>query len=386
METTAPAVFQLGFILALAALAGWAARRVSLPAVIGYLAVGILVSEFTPGYVADRHQLEVLADVGVVLLLFEVGIEIDPLSLHRDRGHLLLLAPTQLVTGALVAGAMLYALGVSVAGAALLGLSIAMSSSVVVVNITRSRRRTTDPATEEDMLGWSVLQDLAGVLCAALLLVVLGIDQRGPAAAALGLVAFVAIAIAAAWAIPRALRRLRDEHDLFLLASLASGLVVAGIGATIFGIPLALAAFIGGLAISEGRDAQEARERFLPFRDVFAVLFFVAIGTLIDPAHLGGALPWIAVIVALVIATKLALVYVLALVGRLAVRRLQLAVGLGQIGEFSFVLASLALGAGVIGRELYTAVLASVAITIAMSTVGARLFPKPRALAAQSAP
>ncbi len=97
METTAPAVFQLGFILALAALAGWAARRVSLPAVIGYLAVGILVSEFTPGYVADRHQLEVLADVGVVLLLFEVGIEIDPLNLHRDRGHLLLLAPTQLL-------------------------------------------------------------------------------------------------------------------------------------------------------------------------------------------------------------------------------------------------------------------------------------------------
>ncbi len=382
MAATAPSVFELGIVLGLAALAGWAARRLSLPAVVGYLVVGIAVSDLTPGYSVDRHQLEVLADVGVVLLLFEVGIEIDPLRLHRDRGHLLVIVPTQLIGGALLAGAALYALGLSLAGAALIGLSIAMSSSVVVVNITRSRRRTTDRATEEDMLGWSVLQDLVGVLCAAVLLVVLGLDPRGPAVAALGIVAFVAIAVGAAWAIPRALRRLRGEHDLFLLASLASGLVVAGLGATLFGIPLALAAFIGGLAISEGPDAAEARRRFLPFRDVFAVLFFVAIGTLIDPARVPAALPWVAVIVALVIATKLAPVYLLATLGRLAVRRFQLAVGLAQIGEFSFVLASLAVGAGAIGRDVYTAVLASVALTIAASTIAARLFPQRPAPAA----
>src|SRR5207244_10603367 len=88
VENTAPVIFELGLVLLLAALAGWMARRAGLPAVVGYLVVGLAVSPFTPGYVADRHQLAVLADLGVVLLLFEVGIEIDPLRLRRERGKI----------------------------------------------------------------------------------------------------------------------------------------------------------------------------------------------------------------------------------------------------------------------------------------------------------
>ena len=92
MEATPPAVFEIGFVLLLAAVAGWLARRAGLPAVLGYLAIGVVVSPFTPGYTADRHQLQLFADVGVVLLLFEVGIEIDPLELGLERSRLLLLA------------------------------------------------------------------------------------------------------------------------------------------------------------------------------------------------------------------------------------------------------------------------------------------------------
>src|SRR5205807_6747609 len=144
VDHTAPAVLELGLLLLLAALAGAAVRRVGIPAVIGYIAVGVLVSPFTPGYVANRDQLSILADVGVVLLLFEVGIEINPLRLAREGRRLLLLAPLQVAVTWVLSAAASVALGMSVAGAAIIGLSIAMSSSVVVVNITRSRRRTTD--------------------------------------------------------------------------------------------------------------------------------------------------------------------------------------------------------------------------------------------------
>ncbi|MGH7862298.1 MAG: cation:proton antiporter, partial [Candidatus Dormibacteraceae bacterium] len=281
MDLTAPAIFEIGLLLLLAVAAGWLARRIGLPAVVGYIAVGLAVSPFTPGYVADRSRLQLLADIGVVLLLFEVGIEIDPRRLGRERGRLLIVAPLQALLTTLIASGVLIALGVGRPGAALVGLSVALSSSVAVVNITRSVRRTTDRATEEDLLGWSVIQDLTGVTVATALLFFLGLGSSGTATRAAGLVGFVALAFGGAWVLPRVLRRLTSQDDLFLILSLASGLVLAGIGSEIAGIPIALAAFIAGLAISESEPAAEARRRLLPFREVFAVLFFVLIGALI---------------------------------------------------------------------------------------------------------
>ena len=169
MDHTAPAILELGLLLFLAALAGRAARAAGLPAVIVYLVVGLVVSPFTPGYVANRVQLSILADVGVVLLLFEVGIEINPLRLAREARKLLAVAPLQVFITWAASGAFCFAIGLSPGGAAMVGLSIAMSSSVVVVNITRSRRRTTDTRTDEVLLGWSVIQDLVGVSAALVL-------------------------------------------------------------------------------------------------------------------------------------------------------------------------------------------------------------------------
>src|SRR5437879_1200337 len=162
VDHTAPAILELGSLLLVAALAGKLARNLGLPAVIGYLLVGVAVSPFTPGYVANRQQLSILADLGVVLLLFEVGIEINPLRLAREGRRLLLLSPLQVLITWAISAAACVALGMSIAGAAMIGLSIAMSSSVVVVNITRSRRRTTDRITDDELLGWSVIQDLVG--------------------------------------------------------------------------------------------------------------------------------------------------------------------------------------------------------------------------------
>ena len=373
METSAHLVLDVGLVLLLAAGAGWAARRVGLPAIVGYLGAGLAVSPFTPGYVADRDQITFLADVGVVLLLFEVGIEVDLVGIRREARSLLAIAPFQVVLTTAIGWAAFGATGSPPLGAALLGLSVALSSSVVVVNITRSRRRTTDRDTERALLGWSVVQDVAGVSIAAIILAVFGVNGRSAVEALGGLVIFALLAVGAAWLLPMVLRRLRGEHDLFLIVSVASGLTLAAVGSVLFGIPMALAAFVAGLAIGEGHDAAEARRRLLPFRDVFAVLFFVALGSLLDPAALPAALPYLALLLGLVAVAKSLPIWGLARLVRLPARPIQVALGLSQVGEFGFVLASVGVSAGVVSRERFTAVIATVVLTTAGSAILARV-------------
>jgi CPA2 family monovalent cation:H+ antiporter-2 len=378
MTETAPAVFEIGLVLLLAVAAGWLARRLGLPAVLGYLIVGLVVSPFTPGYVANRHQLQLLADVGVVLLLFEVGIEIDPVRLIRNRSAVLWTAPAQVLLTTVVVGAGALLLGVDWRGAVLVGLSVALSSSVVVINITRSRRRTTNRATEEALLSWSVMQDMIGVALALLVIAFFGLGGRPPLAAAIAIVAYIVLVVVAAWLLPRLLHMLHAEHDLFLMLSVGSGLVLAGVGARFFDVPLALAAFVAGLAIGESPAAAEARQRILPFRDLFAVLFFVLLGSLIDPGALPGALPWIGFLIAAVVVAKALPAAGLSRLARLReVRHWQLGIGLGQVGEFSFVLAGILLARGLIPDELFTAMLATVVLTIAASAVLVRIGKRP---------
>lgn len=375
MPQAAP-VLEIGVVLLAAALAGAVSRRFGLPAVLGYLLVGLLVGPFTPGYVADRHQIEVLADVGVVLLLFEVGIELDLRALLREPRGILLAVPLQIAIGTL-AGALAFSwLGTGVLGAVTLGLAVALSSSVVVVNITRSSRRTTDPVTDRALVVWAILQD-AVTLVAATILAVLLAPSGDPAALAFGkAIAFVGFAAVAQLVVmPWLLARVREQPDIFLIVAVSVALANAGVGAVVFGVPVALAAFVAGLLLSIRPEAQEARREVLPFRDLFAVMFFVAIGTLVQPATVvseAGVLGLVLILVALKIVTIAAL----AAVFSVPARRAQLGVGLGQIGEFSFVVVGLGVAAGVVSSGQFSAVLAAAAITIAASAVGARLFPK----------
>ena len=373
METSAPAILELALLLLAAAAAGWVARRAGLPAVIGYLAVGAIVSPFTPGFVAQHGQLELLADIGVILLLFEVGIEIDIWRLRREQRALVWIAPAQVLLTTLIGLSVGLFVGLSPVAAGLIGLAVALSSSVVIVNITRSRRRTTDRPTEQALLGWSVVQDVTGVVLAAVLIAAMGSGGTQPLLVVAGLVLFLGLALTVAWLLPRILQALHGEHDMFLIVSVASGLAIAGAGALVFHVPMALAAFIAGLTISESHHAQEARRRLLPFRDLFAVLFFVAIGTLIDPGQLAVGWGWLLALLAMVLVGKVGVSYALARLARVAARPLQLAVGLGQVGEFSFVLASLGLASGELDRPLYSAMLAAVALSIAASSVAVRL-------------
>jgi CPA2 family monovalent cation:H+ antiporter-2 len=145
MDHTAGPILEIGLVLLGAVAAGWLARRVGLPAIVGYLALGLLVSPFTPGYVADHDQLQLLADVGVVLLLFGVGIEVDILRIRSEQHGLLIAAPAQTLATTAIAGGALFVAGLQPVAAALIGLSIAPSSSVVIVNFGRRRGRVDHP-------------------------------------------------------------------------------------------------------------------------------------------------------------------------------------------------------------------------------------------------
>ncbi len=366
---TAPLVLNVGVVLTAAATMGFAARKLGLPSVIGYLLTGLLVSPFTPGFVADNNQLALLADIGVVLLLFEVGIELDLKKITREQKGLLWGVPTQMAIGLAVGTPVFLWLGVPIFGALLLSLSIAMSSSVVIVNITRSPRRATDTQTEESLLSWSLLQDIFGVAAAAIILTLFGAGDKTIAQAIGGLIGFGLLAIAASKILPNVLRAVRWDSDFFLIYSVSFGLVLAALGTVVFGIPMALAGFVAGLAINQSRDTEDVRKAVLPFRDLFAVLFFVVIGTLIEPSQLVKAWPFAALVLAMLVILKTVPTVLIARIGRLKAKPYHLGVGVSQIGEFSFVLGSLAYSQGAITRPQFTGLLLAVVLSIMSSTI-----------------
>ena len=366
---TAPLVLNVGVVLIAAATMGFAARRLGLPAVFGYILTGLLVSPFTPGFVADNNQLALLADIGVVLLLFEVGIEIDIKRISREQKSILWGAPIQVLIGVLIGTPIFLWIDIPLFGALLLSLSIAMSSSVVIVNITRSPRRTTNSLTEEAMLVWSIVQDIVGVGIAVVLLTLFGESDKPLPIAIGGLIGFLLLAFISSKFLPILLKMVRWEKDLFLLYSVSVGLVLAALGTVAFGIPMALAGFIAGLAINQNQDTDEVRKAILPFRDLFAVLFFVVIGTLIQPSQFLVAWQFAVLTLGLMVILKTIPTVFLARIGQLKVQSWQFGIGISQIGEFSFVLGSIAFAEKAITTAQYTGLLTAVIISIIGSSL-----------------
>jgi CPA2 family monovalent cation:H+ antiporter-2 len=366
---TAPLVLNVGVVLTAAATMGFLARKIGLPSVIGYLATGLLVSPFTPGFVAENNQLALLADIGVVLLLFEVGIELDLKKISKEQKTLLWGVPTQMIFGVLIGTPIFYWLGISLFGSLMLALSIAMSSSVVIVNMTRSPRRATNSMTEETLLGWSLVQDLVGVALAALILTIFGTSETPFIMAIGGLIGFAALSVVASKILPVILKSVRWEKDLFLIYSVSFGLVLAALGTVVFDIPMALAGFIAGLTINQSQDTDEVRKAILPFRDLFAVLFFVVIGTLIQPSLLSQAWPFALLVLVMMVLLKSLPTILIAKLGKMNATPFHLGVGVSQIGEFSFVLGSVAYSQSAITLIQYTGLLLAVVLSITASTI-----------------
>jgi CPA2 family monovalent cation:H+ antiporter-2 len=235
---------------------------------------------------------------------------------------------------------------------------------------------TTNVTTDRALVVWAILQDAVTLVAATILAVLLAPTGDPPALAFGKAILFIGFAaVAQLRVMPWLLANVRDQPDIFLIVAVSVALASAGVGAVVFGVPVALAAFVAGLLLSIRPEAQEARREVLPFRDLFAVMFFVAVGTLVEPATVLTEAGVLFVVLALV-ALKIVTIIVLATVFSVPARRPQLGVGLGQIGEFSFVVMGLGLAADVISGGQFSAVLAAAAITIAASAVGVRLFPK----------
>jgi CPA2 family monovalent cation:H+ antiporter-2 len=366
---TAPLVLNVGVVLTAAATMGFLARKIGLPSVIGYLVTGLLVSPFTPGFIAENNQLALLADIGVVLLLFEVGIELDLKRISREQKTLLWGVPTQLIFGLLIGTPIFVWFGISLFGSLILALSIAMSSSVVIVNITRSPRRSTNSITEEALLGWSLIQDLVGVALAALILTIFGTSETSFVMAIGGLLGFAALSVIASKILPVILKSVRWEKDLFLIYSVSFGLVLAAVGTVVFDSPMALAGFIAGLTINQSQDTDEVRKAILPFRDLFAVLFFVVVGTLIQPSLLSEAWPFALLILVMMVLVKSLPTVLIAKLGKMKATPFHLGVGVSQIGEFSFVIGSVAYSQNAITLIQYTGLLLAVVVSITASTI-----------------
>ncbi len=365
---TASFIFDIGFVLLLAALAGWIARRVGLPDVIGWLAAGIVVGPFTPGFVADRTEIAVLADIGVVLLLFEVGLELDLRRIRRDSPTVLWAAPLQVFVTVGVSTALVgLALGTGPVVSAIVGLAVASSSSAVIASLAGGDVHA--DRSLETAMSWSGIQDLVTVVLAAVLFSIDGVDDLPLPLAIAGLLLYAAAVVLVARVLPGILKKLLDAEDVFLLVSLATAITMAGLGAIVFHVPVALAAFVAGLAITESHETLQLRRNLMPFRAVFAVFFFVSIGFVFDPTLLGAALPLLGLFIALVVLAKAAVIAGIGRTTRLTGHPVLVATALGQMGEFGFVIAATLLLNGQISKTTFAAVIAAVAISVAVSTI-----------------
>ncbi len=207
---------------------------------------------------------------------------------------------------------------------------------------------------------------------AAFVIALFGNDGKNPIVSVLSLIGFIVLAIVASKLIPYLLRVIRWEQDLFLIYSVAIGLSIAALGTVVFGIPMALASFVAGLAINQSSDTNNVRKAVLPFRDLFQVFFFVVIGSLVQPDLILDSLPFTAGILAVMFVLKTVPVFLFARFGKIGDSHGQLAVGLSQVGEFSFVLGSTALAANVLSKVQFNAILLAVIASIIFSTLAVR--------------
>jgi len=368
-------VDQIAVALGAGLAGGLAARLAGLSPIVGYLAAGIAIGPFTPGYVGDQAALNELADIGIVFLMFGVGLHFslrDLLEVHRIAipGALLQMA---LVAGAGTAVGTLF--GLDWRGGVVLGLALSISSTVVLVRALEERGMLSSIHGRVSV-GWLVVQDLATVLFLAVL-PALATGSAGSFAKEAGTdlakaVAFLAVMLfAGARLVPWILGVVArvGSRELFILAVVALALGVAA-GAAALGLSIALGAFVGGVVVSERETSHQAAADVLPLREAFAVLFFVAIGMLLDPAVVVDHPALVVAACATVVVGKGLITAALAAGFPYPARTALVAgAGLAQVGEFSFVIAREGLNNGLIAASTYNVVLATAVVSITLTPV-----------------
>jgi CPA2 family monovalent cation:H+ antiporter-2 len=381
MEHNLPLISTIAAGLGLALVLGFIAARLRLPALVGYLLAGVLIGPFTPGFVADTHLASELAEIGVMLLMFGVG-------LHFSLGDLLavrrIAVPGAIVqmlaaTAMGVAAAMLW--GWSFAGALVLGVSLSVASTVVLLRALESQGAL-DTFNGRIAVGWLVVEDLAMVLVLVLLPPLAGVLTGQEAAAGadlwrsigktlLQVGLFVALMLVVGRRLfPWVLWQVQKvgSRELFTLCVVAAAVSIAYGATMLFGVSFALGAFFAGMVLRESQFSHRAAEETLPLRDAFAVLFFVSVGMLFDPQILLQQPGRVLAVVAVIVLGKSLAAALLVLLLRYPLHTaLTVSASLAQIGEFSFILVGLGGTLGVLPKEAQSLVVAGALISISVN-------------------
>ena len=338
--------------LAAALTLGYVSQRLRLSPLVGYLLAGVMIGPFTPGFIADPQMAEQLAEIGIILLMFGVGLNFHFRELLAVRRIALPGALLQILIVTGLSFAALHYLDWDPNAAVVFGLALSIASTVVMVRVMSDSNDLHTPAGHV-AVGWLVVEDLVTVIVLVLLpsLTNAHLDDPLRIAAAVGIL-FVKLVlllgitfIFGSMAIPWLLRRVADtgSRELFTLTVLVLALGIAVGSATLFGVSMALGAFLGGMVVGRSEFSLRAAVEALPMRDAFAVLFFVSVGMLFDPRQLMQA-PWLtalALFVVLVIKPLTAFLLVVFFSYPLRTA-LSLAIARAQIGEFSFILGAAA--------------------------------------------
>jgi CPA2 family monovalent cation:H+ antiporter-2 len=382
MPHVPPLVSTIAIGLVLAFTFGVLAQRLKLPPLIGYLMAGIVVGSFAPGLGADQYIANQLAEIGVILLMFGVGLHFSMKDLLSVRAIAVPGAIAQGLVATPLGMLVGWALGWPPAAGVIFGISLSVASTVVLLRVLQERRLV---ETERGRItvGWLIVQDIAMVLVLVLLpgLASLfhGVDAAPGAmeivqsvSTLLGKFAiFLAVMlIVGKKLIPAVLHYVAHtgSRELFRLAVLSIALGVAYAAAELFGISLALGAFFAGMMLSESQLSQQAATESLPLRDAFAVLFFVSVGMLFGPAIVVEApFALLATVLIILVGKSLAAYGVVRLFGHSRSAALMVTASLAQIGEFSFILANRSLQLGLIPPEARDLILGGAIITILLN-------------------
>jgi CPA2 family monovalent cation:H+ antiporter-2 len=385
-ETSLIAMLAIGFVLAL--LFGLAASAFKISPIVGYLIAGIAVGPFTPGFVADSGIASQLAEIGVILLMFGVGLHFSIKDLMSVRTIALPGAVAQIVTATTIGAGMAYLMGWSLGTGLVFGLSLSVASTVVLLRALEERNAL-QSSEGKIAVGWLIVEDLAMVL-ALVMLPALAESMGGDASAfhapgtsgstaitlliTLAKVAlFVALALVVGtrvvpWLLVQVTRT--GSRELFTLSVLAIALGIAYGSSAAFGVSFALGAFFAGVILSESELSHQAGADSLPLKDAFAVLFFVSVGMLFDPSVMVREPLAVMSVLAIIMVGKSLAAFIIVLAFRHPVRTaLMVSASLAQIGEFSFILVSLGATLKLMPPEGRDLILAGALLSIALNPI-----------------
>jgi CPA2 family monovalent cation:H+ antiporter-2 len=380
MEHNIPLITTIAAGFGLALLLGFAAARLHLPALVGYLLAGVLIGPFTPGFVADTHLASELAEIGVMLLMFGVGLHFSLGDLLAVRRIAIPGAIVQIIAASAMGAAIALWWGWSLAAAVVFGIALSVASTVVLLRALESFGLL-DSFNGRVAVGWLVVEDLAMVLVLVLLPPLAGAltGQATDAAVLwtsigktlLQVGVFVALMLVVGrrffpwvlWQVQKV-----GSRELFTLCVVAAAVSIAYGATMLFGVSFALGAFFAGMVMRESQFSHRAAEETLPLRDAFAVLFFVSVGMLFDPRILlDQPLRVLAVVGVIVLGKSIAAAALVLLLRYPLHTALTVSASLAQIGEFSFILVGLGGSLGLLPPEAQSLVVAGALISIAIN-------------------